>query len=48
MHSNASVVNMNVNAEIQPSVPGGVPRVRETGLIDKKQVRKMVALNVLI
>ncbi|KAK3798016.1 hypothetical protein RRG08_034577 [Elysia crispata] len=37
MHSNTGVVNMNVNAEIQSSVPGGVPRVRETGLIDKKQ-----------
>ncbi|GFR76349.1 cold shock domain-containing protein E1, partial [Elysia marginata] len=33
MHSNASVVNMNVNAEIQPPVP----KIRETGVIDKKQ-----------
>ena len=42
MHSNTGVVNMNVNAEIQSSVPGGVPRVRETGLIDKKQVSECV------
>lgn len=36
IHQTPSVVNMNVNAEMQQTAPG-FPRVRETGLIDKKQ-----------
>ncbi|XP_059172190.1 cold shock domain-containing protein E1-like [Physella acuta] len=36
IHQNPSVVNLNVNAELPQTAPG-FPRVRETGLIDKKQ-----------